>query len=136
MVDLGGVKMTAHLTPGHTRGCTSWSLPVRVDGATKQALFICSVSVLPMYRLTTNPTYPGIADAYASTFAKFRTIPCDVFLGAHAGFWGMAAKRAKLKDGAPNPFVDPAGCRAYLAKGEEVFKERLAAEKAPARKPG
>jgi metallo-beta-lactamase class B len=131
VVELGGVKLTARLTPGHTRGCTSWTLPVQVEGRTRQALSICSVSVLPMYRLTgAKATYPGIADDYAKSFAKLKALPCDVFLGSHGRFFDLTGKRAKLAAGGANPFVDPAGCRAFIVAGEKTYLDRLAAERA------
>lgn len=124
-VRLGAVRMTAHFTPGHTRGCTSWTLPVRVDGRTRQALFICGASA-PGYRLVGNPAYPWIMDDFRRSFATWRTLPCDLFLGAHASYFGMAAKRARMAPGRPNPFVDPKGCRAFLAKAEQNIRAQAA----------
>jgi metallo-beta-lactamase class B len=130
-VELGGVKLTPRLTPGHTRGCTSWSMPLRVDGRVRQGLFICSVSILGNYRLTgPKPTYEGIDRDFSASFAKLKALPCEVFLGAHGGYFDLAGKRAKLKAGSPNPFVDPAGCRAFIAAGEKAYLARLAAERA------
>ena len=124
-VRLGAVRMTAHFTPGHTRGCTSWTLPVRVDGRTRQALFICGASA-PGYRLVGNPAYPWIMDDFRRSFATWRTLPCALFLGAHASYFGMAAKRARMAPGRPNPFVDPKGCRAFLAKAEQNIRAQAA----------
>ena len=128
-VSLGGVTMTAHLTPGHTKGCTSWTMPVQVDGQTKQALFICSLSILPSYKLTGDPAYPEMGADYAHTYALLHSLPCDVFLGSHGQFFGMLAKRQAMlaHPSAPNPFVDPAGCMAFLDKNEAAFKAKLAA---------
>lgn len=130
-VSLGGAAMTAHFTPGHTRGCTTWTLPVTVDGKARTALFACSFSVLPMMRLAgPQATWPGIAGDYEGTFRTLRALPCDIFLGAHAGFFGMAGKRAKqtADPKGPNPFYDPAGCKAYIDAGEKTFRTRLAAD--------
>ena len=124
-VRLGAVRMTAHFTPGHTRGCTSWTLPVRVDGRTRQALFICGASA-PGYRLVGNPAYPWIMDDFRRSFATWRKLPCDLFLGAHASYFGMSAKRARMAPGRPNPFVDPKGCRAFLAKAEQNIRAQAA----------
>lgn len=128
-VELGGVHITAHLTPGHTAGCTSWTLPVQVEGKTLQALFICSVSVLPAYRLVKNPTYPTIAADYDSTFAELKRLPCDIFLGSHGSFYHLTEKRAALAKPGPNPFVDQAGCKAFITEYETNFRKRLAEEK-------
>ena len=128
-VNLGGVTMTAHLTPGHTKGCTSWTMPVEVDGQTKQTLFICSVSILSGYRLTGDPSYPEMGADYAHTYAVLHSLPCEVFLGSHGIFYGMAAKRQAMLEHprAPNPFVDPAGCKAFIDRNEAAFKAKMAA---------
>jgi metallo-beta-lactamase class B len=130
-ISLGGVTLTALLTPGHTPGCTTWSMPVKADGKVRQALFICSVSVLPSVRLAgPHPSWPTIAGDYARSFEVLKAQPCDIFLGAHASFYDMAAKRAKMAPGSPNPFIDPAGCKTYLARSEVVFHQRLAKDQA------
>lgn len=126
-VKLGAIRMTAHLTPGHTRGCTSWTLPVEVDGRTRQALFICGASA-PGYRLAGNPAYPGIMEDFRRSFATWRKLPCDLFLGAHASYFGMAEKRARMAPGKPNPFVDPAGCRTFLDGAERRIRAQAAKE--------
>lgn len=126
-VTVGTAKMTAHFTPGHTRGCTSWTLPVRVDGKVRSALFICGASA-PGYRLIGNPAYPWIMDDFRRSFATWRKLPCDLFLGAHGSYFGMAEKRLRLAAGKPNPFVDPAGCRAFLAKAEQNIRAQAAKE--------
>jgi metallo-beta-lactamase class B len=133
-VTLGGTTLEAHLTPGHTPGCTTWSMRVAEGGEDHDVVFVCSTSVLPGYRLTgPQSTYPGIADDYARTFATLAALPCDVFLAAHAGFFGGEDKARRLRAGArPNPFIDPQGYRAYLAVAEAAYRARLAAERSPA----
>jgi len=130
MVELGGVRLTARLTPGHTRGCTTWTFPVVVAGQTRQALVLCSNSILGNYSLKPGAeSYPGIARDYAHSYEVWRTTPCEVFLASHARMFGMAAKRAALAAGKPDAFVDPQGCRAYFERGEAGFKRRLEAER-------
>jgi metallo-beta-lactamase class B len=132
-VTLGDTTMVAHLTPGHTRGCTTWTARIAEGGRSYDVVFVCSTSVLAGYRLVDHPTYPGIADDYARTFATLAALPCDVFLGAHASFFDGAEKARRRREGAaPNPFVDPRGYRAYLAGSEAAYRERLAAERAHA----
>jgi len=128
-VALGGVTMTAHLTPGHTKGCTTWTMPVQVDGQTRQALFLCSLSILTGYKLTGDPKYPEMGADYAHSYAVLHTLPCDVFLGAHGQFYGLLAKRQAMlaHPGAPNPFIDPAGCKAFIDRNEAAFRKKLAA---------
>ena len=130
---LGDTTLIAHLTPGHTRGCTTWTTRVAEGGRHYDVVFVCSTSVLPGYRLIDRPTYPGIAEDFARTFATLRALPCDVFLGSHASFYGGAEKARRLRAGAqPNPFIDPQGYRAYLAAASAAFRDRLAAERAAA----
>jgi metallo-beta-lactamase class B len=130
-VALDGVTLTAHVTAGHTKGCTTWTMPVVMDGQTEQALFLCSVSVLSQFRLIGNPNYPAQAADFEKTFATLKGLQCDVFLGSHGQFFDMTAKRAKLlADAKPNPFIDPAGCHAFIVAAETYFDKRLAECKA------
>lgn len=130
-VTLGGVSLTAHITAGHTKGCTTWTLPVTVDGRPRTALFLCSLSVLPQFRLIGNPLYPDQAADFEKSFATLKGLECDVFLASHGSFFDLRDKAARLAAGAkPNPFVDPAGCRAFIAGAKAAFDTRLAACKA------
>jgi metallo-beta-lactamase class B len=88
------------------------------------------VGVNPGTVLVNNKDYPSIADDYARSFKVLRTLPVDVFLGAHGSFYGLQAKYAKLQSGGPNPFIDPAGFKAYLDDKEKAFNTELAAQKA------
>jgi metallo-beta-lactamase class B len=135
-VTLGSTTLVAHLTPGHTPGCTTWTTRVAEGGKSYDVVFVCSTSVLPTYRLTDHPTYPGIAADYAHSFAVLAALPCDVFLGSHASFYDGAEKARRLRAGErPNPFVDPQGYRRYVARAEAAYRERLAAESAHAPHP-
>ena len=130
-VTLGGVSITAHVTAGHTKGCTTWTLPVTIDGKRQTALFLCSLSVLSEFRLIGNPLYPNQAADFAKSFATLKGLSCDLFLGSHGQFFDLKDKAAKLAaDARPNPFVDPKGCRAFIAKAQATFDARLAACKA------
>ncbi|HJW40999.1 MAG TPA: subclass B3 metallo-beta-lactamase [Rhizomicrobium sp.] len=130
-VTLGGATITAHITAGHTKGCTTWTLPVTIDGKRENALFLCSLSVLPVYRLIGDANYPGQAADFEKSFATLSTLSCDVFLASHGSFFDLKDKVAKLRAGAkPNPFIDPAGCRAFFAKAQAAFDKRLATCKA------
>jgi metallo-beta-lactamase class B len=130
-VTLGGTTLTAYLTPGHTKGCTSWGLDVRENGNTYHALIICSFGVNDNYTLVGNKDYPQIASDYVATYARARALPVDVFLGSHGSFYGLPAKYAALKarkDGEPNPFIDHAGYLAHIAMQEQRFKTMLAGQ--------
>ncbi|MES1243677.1 MAG: subclass B3 metallo-beta-lactamase, partial [Acidobacteriota bacterium] len=129
-VTLGGTTLTAHVTAGHTRGCTTWTMKVDDGGRKLDAVFICSTSVLPDTRLGADPSYPGIADDYARTFRVLRELPCDLFLASHGSFYDLKGKTERLrKGGEPNPFIDPEGYRAYVDRNEKAFRDRLAREK-------
>ena len=91
-VELGGSKLVAHLTPGHTKGCTTWTMQVRDGARTLNAVIVGSPNVNPGYILVGNKNYPGIADDYVKTFAVLKSLPCDLFLGAHGAYFGLTAK--------------------------------------------
>ncbi len=121
-VDLGGTELVAHLTPGHTRGATTWTMTVHEGGRALAVVFFPSATVPPGARMVDNPDYPGVIAAYESSFAIWRRLPCDVFLGAHASFFGLQAKAKRLRAGEqPNPFIDPAGYQKSIAEFETRF---------------
>ncbi len=124
-VSLGGWALTAHVTGGHTKGCTTWTFPVTVAGKVRQALVHCSSSVLPGYRLVGTETYPGMRADYEKSFATWKSLPCEVFLASHAQFFGLAAKKRALDAGKLDAFVDPAGCKAFYAASETAFRAEL-----------
>jgi len=138
-ITLGGVSIVAHLTPGHTRGCTSWSIALGAAEPRLDALLMCSVTA-PGYVLVGNEKWPGIVEAYEATFRRLADLPCDLFLSNH-GFvfdlegkrkratMGLGAARGPAAGGPANPFVDPAGCRAYLEKAEKGFRAELARQR-------
>jgi metallo-beta-lactamase class B len=129
-VKLGGVALVARRTPGHTRGCTTWTWRVADGGKDLDVVVIGSPNVNPGYRLVGNEDYPEIADDFARTFAILKALPCDVFLGAHGGYYGMVSKYERTKQRAgTNPFLDPEGYRAYVAQKEEAFRAALAAQR-------
>jgi metallo-beta-lactamase class B len=122
---LGGITLTANLTPGHTRGCTSWSMPVSDGGKTYQVLFFCSATVAAN-RLFGPPQYEGIVSNYEKTFAKAKTMKVDVFLAPHPEFFHMGEKREHIGQSAANPFVDSQEFPAFIAKTEADFRAALA----------
>lgn len=124
-VKLGGVELTAVLTPGHTRGCTTWTLVVEEGGKKYHAVIVGSPNVKPGYELVGNEVYPEIAKDFEHTFQVLKALPCDVFLGAHGAYYGMEAKVAKMGTGA-NPFIDPDGYKAYIGEREAYFRKVLA----------
>ncbi len=123
-VKLGETVLTAHKTAGHTRGCTTWSLKVNDAGKTYDVVIVGSPNVNPGYKLVNNARYGEIADDYARSFRVLKSLPCDIFLGAHGSYFGMEAKYAKLKDGV-NPYIDPQGYKDYVAEREQAFVSEL-----------
>ncbi|WP_417612701.1 subclass B3 metallo-beta-lactamase [Parasphingorhabdus sp.] len=123
-ITLGDVTLTAHITPGHSRGCTSWTIPVVQGGETYQALVFCSATVAAN-RLVGPPQYEGIVDDYRKTFAKTKDWKPDIFLTNHPEFSGMANKRERQKAGDPLAFVDREGFPAMMAKLEQAFEAAL-----------
>jgi metallo-beta-lactamase class B len=136
-VSLGGSTLTAHLTPGHTRGCTTWTMRVKDGDKTEDVVFVCSTSVLPGVRLTDNAKYPKVGEDYGKTFQTLKALPCDIFLAPHASFYDGLGKAARLREGAKeNPFVDPKGYREYVEKSEKRYLDLLQAERdAPKKAP-
>jgi metallo-beta-lactamase class B len=127
-VQLGGLTLTARLTPGHTKGCTTWTAVLNDEGHRYHVVIVGSPNVNPGYRLVDNKQYPQIATDYEKTFEVLRNLPCDIFLGAHGVYYDMDAKLKRVKAGSANPFVDPQGYRAYVAEREQAFRKELAAQ--------
>ena len=121
-VELGGSKWTAHLTPGHTPGCTTWTAQVQDGGRTLNVVIIGSPNVNAGYYLVGNKNYPQIAEDYVKTFAVLKSLPCDVFLGAHGAYFGLLAKYEKFKAGDKNAFIDPQGYKDYVASKDAEFR--------------
>jgi metallo-beta-lactamase class B len=120
---LGGTTLVANVTPGHTKGCTSWSTTVTEGGRAYRVLFNCSVSIVD--RLVGNRTYPDIVDDYERTFRRFRELEADVFLSSHPYAFDMDAKRARQAAALANPFVDPSELRRFMDQAERQFREAL-----------
>jgi metallo-beta-lactamase class B len=124
-VELGGITMIAHLTPGHTKGCTTWTMTVNEGRKPYDVVFVGS-STVPGYRLVDNQEYPTIAADYERSFSVLKELPCDVFLASHGSFYSMLEKARLLAQGAKrNPFIDPRGYRTFVAKSEKAFRDEL-----------
>lgn len=128
-VTLGGTTLTAHLTPGHTKGCTTWTAKVEEGGKPLDVVFVCSLSINPGVSLTDSPKYPRIAEDYRRTFQVLESLPVDVFLHAHGQLFRLTEKAERARKGeTPNPFIDPAGYQAHLRQVKEKFDTQYAAE--------
>ncbi|WP_113957158.1 subclass B3 metallo-beta-lactamase [Roseimicrobium gellanilyticum] len=129
-VKLGGATLVAHLTPGHTPGCTTWTLQVEENGKKLDAVIIGSPNVNPGYVLVNNKDYPGIATDYEKTFRVLKSLPVDLFLGAHGSYYDMEAKVKNLEGAATNPFIDKEGYKRYVEDREQAFLKEWEKQKA------
>jgi metallo-beta-lactamase class B len=130
VVHLGDTVLTAHLTPGHTKGTTTWTTIVKEGSKSYNVVIVGSPNVNEGYKLVNNALYPQIASDYEKMFRVLKSLPCDVFLGAHGNYYGMEAKYTRMKEGGPNPFIDPEGYKSYVAEREQTFLAELAKQKA------
>ncbi|MDX1837048.1 subclass B3 metallo-beta-lactamase [Legionella taurinensis] len=128
-VKLGGTVLTAHRTAGHTKGCTTWTMTVNDQGKTYDVVMVGSLNVNPGYKLINNTAYPQIARDFKQAIDVMKSLPCDIFLGAHAGYFDLAGKYALLKTKTENPFVDPQGYKMHIAKKEQEFYAELEKQK-------
>ena len=128
-VKLGGTVLVSHLTPGHTKGCTTWTMKVREAGKTYNVVVIGSPNVNPGYRLVNNAAYPQIAEDYEKMFRVLKSLPCDIFLGAHGSYFDLETKYARLKASGLAAFIDPEGYKRYVADKEQAFKTELARQR-------
>src|SRR5262245_48174758 len=126
-VSLGGTTLTAHLTPGHTRGCTTWTTTIADSGRTYNVLIACA-GLQENAQLVNNKNYPEIADDFARSIKTYKSLPADVFLGAHSWFFDLAGKYKRLGS-AMNPYIDPAGYKAWVDNQEKNYNTTLAVQK-------
>jgi metallo-beta-lactamase class B len=126
-VTLGGTTLVAYLTPGHTRGCTTWTMRIPSGGRTYDVLIACA-GLQADARLVNNKNYPEIAEDFAKSIKTFRTLPADIFLGAHSWFFDLAGKYKRL-GGPTNPYLDAGGYKAWVDNQEQTFNQVLAAQK-------
>ena len=128
-VKLGGTILVAHLTPGHTKGCTTWTMQATDRGKTYNVVILGSPNVNPGYKLVHNTAYPRIAEDYELMWRVLKALPCDIFLGAHGSYFGLDQKYPLIKEEGANPFVDPGGYKKYILQKEQDFLTELARQK-------
>jgi metallo-beta-lactamase class B len=128
-VRLGDAVLVAHKTPGHTRGCTTWTMRTTIDGKPRNVVIVGSWNVNAGFRLVDQPgkpaSYPGIVADYERTFVELKKLPCDVFLGAHGAYFGMLKKLDRMKADGESVWIDPDGYKAAVTERELAFKEEL-----------
>jgi len=136
-VTLGGTTLTARLTPGHTKGCTTWTMRIEEDGEVHDVAIIGSMGSNPNFQFVNNPDNPTIAEEFKQGFRVLRSLSPDVPLGSHPAMYGMADKYERIGRG-PNPFIDPDGYRQEVDAVEALFRsvlERQEAESTAAGRP-
>lgn len=122
-VTLGGMTLTAHVTPGHTKGCTTWVCQVEDQGRKLDVVFAASLSA-PGYKLVNNSAYPEILSDYQGSFVRMRSLPCDVFLAPHGFVFRLKEKMKRLAAHAtPNPFIDPEAYRKFVDDSEAAIRK-------------
>jgi metallo-beta-lactamase class B len=126
-VRLGDVTLTPHLTAGHTPGCTTWTLDVRENDRPYHVVLFCQLTVPHGDSLTHNENYPQIAADFRRTFRELHDLPCEVFLAEHGSAFDLAGKMQR-RESAPNPFIDPDGCKRHVEQSQRDFEEALAHE--------
>ena len=137
-VSLGGVMLTAHKTAGHTRGCTTWTmrshLPGEPAGTSRNIVIVGGTGFWSEYHFVATPghpvSYPGIVQDFQHTFAVLRALPCDVFLGAHGGYFDLLAKLERYPQDGPRVFIDPAGYKDFVADAQRTFERALTEQQA------
>ncbi|MFN2476237.1 MAG: subclass B3 metallo-beta-lactamase [Chthoniobacterales bacterium] len=135
-VELGGVKLTAHKTAGHTRGCTTWTLRVHLSGEPadrlRNVVIVGGVGFWSDFRFVDRgeqkASYPGIAEDFARTFRVLQSLPCDIFLGAHGSYFDLQRKLPRLEKEGAQVFLDAAGYKEFVAKAVEHFETELKKE--------
>jgi metallo-beta-lactamase class B len=127
-VRLGNQMVVAHLTPGHTKGCTTWTTKIRNGDRVYDVVFVGSQSALD-YKFVGQESYPGITVDFERSFALLNHLSCDIFLASHSGFFHFVEKHERLLRGDANAFIDPNGYKAYLRESEQEFRDKLARQR-------
>ena len=133
-VRLGNTVLVAHLTAGHTKGCTTWTMQVAENGKNENVVIVGGPYATSDYRLVNNKSYPNIAADYEHSFQVLKSLPCDIFLGAHGLYFDLENKYARMGKDKVNPFIDPEGYKKFIAQKEQDFYTLLAEQKAEATK--
>ena len=124
-VKLGETVLTAHLTAGHTRGATTWTFDEVEGGKTLHVVIVGGMSLNPNTKLVGNRAYPQISSDFEHGFTVMKSLPCDIFLGAHGGFFDLTEKVARMKKGEHDVFIDPSGYETYIADSQQAFQAEL-----------
>lgn len=123
-IEIGDVQLTAHLTPGHTRGSTTWVANIVDGGKAYMVAFPDGAGFNPGYRLVKNPSYPGIADDYRRTYHVLEMLKPDIWLAQHNEYYDLEGKRARAATEGVKAWIDPEGFRRWVASKSALLKIR------------
>jgi metallo-beta-lactamase class B len=128
-IQVGDQKLTAYLTPGHTKGNTTWTTKINDGTKVYDVVFAGSPNSLD-YQFVGKESYPGIAADFEKTFAVLKKLPCDIFLSDHGSFFSFEQKRERFMRGEkPNPFIDPEGYKRFVSEKDNEFRQKVKAQK-------
>jgi metallo-beta-lactamase class B len=127
-VTLGGLTLTAHLTSGHTKGCTTWTTTLQQDGKNLFVVMVGGTSVNEGVKLLNNTRHPTIVEDYARTFRVLKEFKPDIFVAQHPTIFRMEDKVKRMKAGEANPFIDRDGYAAMVASSEQAYLAQLKRE--------
>jgi len=139
-VALGGVTLTAHKTAGHTRGCTTWTMRAHLPGEPAETMrnivIVGGTGFWSEFHFVATPghpvSYPGIVQDFQHTFSVLRALPCDVFLGAHGGYFDMLTKLKSYPQKGSRVFIDPDGYKQFVTDAQANFEKALSKQRAAA----
>ena len=129
-VKLGDATLTARLTPGHTKGCTTWTMKVNDGSKLRDVVIVGSPNVNPGYKLVGSTVYPRMTEDFEKTFRVLNSLSCDYFLGAHGSYFDLEKKYAQFKAGSSTALIDPAGYKSFVIDREQAFRTELKKQQA------
>jgi metallo-beta-lactamase class B len=122
IIKLGDIAITALLTPGHTKGSTTYVIGVVDNGKMYTVVFPNGTSINPGYRVAKDESYPGIGADYRRTFRILETLKPDIWLDAHPDAYGFEAKLARSATEGVTAWADPQGYRQFVVAKREIFE--------------
>jgi metallo-beta-lactamase class B len=129
---VGEIAITAHLTPGHTPGGTSWTWKSCEGSVCREMVFADSITPVSAdgFKFTNSREYPKAIEDFERSFSFLEAVPCDVLVTTHpeaSGLWDRL--EARERGVSPDPMVDSSACRRLAEQGRSQLRERLAEER-------
>ncbi|MFL6710811.1 MAG: subclass B3 metallo-beta-lactamase [Massilia sp.] len=126
VVTVGNVRVTAHATPGHTPGGTSWAWQSSESGRAANMVYADSLSAYaePPFRYMGSTARTDLEHSIATV----ASLPCDILISAHPEFSDLWERKARAEKEGHAGFIDTAACKAYADKGAKRLKQLLAEE--------